>query len=120
MAPPPHGRHDFGEAARWLLSDYVIRQHERVATAKLAQTGDTFRFRRQGDRLRFYEADTRASMTNSRFQALATVIHELGFAGNLYAESHPLSPDGRRLLDSGDLPEQPLRDLAAQAPADEH
>ena len=45
------------EAARWLLSDYVIRQHERVAIAKLAQTGDTFRFRRQGDQLRFYEAD---------------------------------------------------------------
>jgi hypothetical protein len=109
-----------GNAARWLLSDYVIRQHERVATAKLAQTGDTFRFRRQGDRLRFYDADTRANMTNSRFQALATVIHELGFTGSLYAESHPLSPDGRRLLDSGDLPEQPLRDLTAQAPADEH
>jgi hypothetical protein len=59
-------------------------------------------------------------MTNSRFQALATIIHELGFAESLYATSHPLSPDGRRLLDSGDLPEQPLRDFTAQTPADEH
>lgn len=109
-----------GNAARWLLSDYIIRQHERVATAKLAQTGDTFRFRRQGDQLRFYEADTPARMTNSRFQALATTIHELGLTESLYADSHPLSPDGRRLLKSGDLPEQPLRDLIAQARADEH
>jgi len=107
-------------AARWLLSDYVIRQHERVAIAKLAQTGDTFRFRRQGDQLRFYEADAPARMSNSRFQALATTIYELGLVENLYAERHLLSPDGRRLLDRGDLPEQPLNDLIEQIPADDH
>ena len=87
---------------------------------KLAQTGDTFRFRRQDDQLRFYEADAPARMSNSRFQALATTIYELGFVENLYAERHPLSPDGRRLLDRGDLPEQPLHDLIAQIPADDH
>ena len=108
------------EAARWLLSDYIIRQHERIAVAKLAQTGDTFRFRRQGDQLRFYEAETPARMSNSRFQALATTIHELGFVESLYTADHTLSPDGRRLLEDGDLPEQPLRDLMAQTPADEH
>ncbi len=109
-----------GEAAKWLLSDYIIRQHERIAVAKLAQTGDTFRFRRQGDQLRFYEADAPARMSNSRFQALATAVHELGFAKSLYTENHILSPDGRRLLENGDLPEQPLRDLVTHTPADEH
>ena len=51
------------------------------------QTGDTFRFRRQGDQLRFYEADTPARMSNSRFQALATTIQELGFVESLYARA---------------------------------
>jgi hypothetical protein len=109
-----------GEAARWLISDYIIRQHERIAVAKLAQTGDTFRFRRQGDQLRFYEVEAPARMTNSRFQALATTIHELGFVESLYTENHTLSPDGQRLVDDGDVPEEPLRSLAAHSPADEH
>jgi hypothetical protein len=55
------------EAPRWLLSDYVIRQHERVAIGKLAQTGDTLRFRRQGDQLRFYEASR--TILGNRWQA---------------------------------------------------
>lgn len=100
-----------GETARWLIGDYVIRQHERVALAKLAQNGDTFRFRRHGDQLRFFEAETRARMSSSRFQALATTIHELGFTGSLFTEGHALTADGRRLLDDGDLPGQPLSDL---------
>jgi len=100
------------EAARWLIGDYVIRQHERVALAKLAQNGDTFRFRRHGDQLRFFEADAPARMSNSRFQALATTIHELGFTGRLFTEGHALTVDGRRLLDDGDLPGQPLRDIS--------
>lgn len=108
------------EAARWLIGDYVIRQHERVAMSKLAQNGDTFRFRRQGDHLRFFEAYAPARMSNSRFQALATTVHELGFVSSLYADGHTLTADGRRLLDDGDLPEQPLRDLVARAAADEH
>ena len=54
------------DAARWLIDDYVIRQHERIATTKLAQSGDTFRFRRHGDQLRFFEAPTSVRMSNSR------------------------------------------------------
>jgi hypothetical protein len=109
-----------GGVAKWVLSDYIIRQHERIAVAKLAQTGDTFRFRRQGDQLRFYEVEAPARMSNSRFQALATTVHELGFTASLYTESHTLSPDGRRLFEKGDLPEQPLRDLISHTPADGH
>jgi hypothetical protein len=109
-----------GETAKWLFSDYIIRQHERIAVAKLAQTGDTFRFRRQGDQLRFYEAYAPARMSDSRFQALATTVHELGLVGSLFAGSHTLSLDGRWLLENGDLPEQPLRDLVTDTRADEH
>jgi hypothetical protein len=106
-----------GEVARWLLGDYVIRQHERVAVAKLAQTGDTFRFRRQGDHLRFYKARARARMSNSRFQALATTVYELGLVDRLYGATHTLTPAGRRLLDDGDLPERHVK--AAMGGADD-
>ncbi|HZT65152.1 MAG TPA: hypothetical protein VFA11_05120 [Acidimicrobiales bacterium] len=97
------------EAARWVLGDYVIRQHERVAVAKLAQNGDTFRFRRQGDYLRFYDAFAPARMSNSRFQALATTVYELGFVDSLYGATHTLTDAGRRLLADGDLPERHLQ-----------
>ena len=103
------------EASRWLIGDYVIRQHERVAVAKLAQTGDTFRFRRQGDHLRFYEAYAPAQMSNSRFQAIATTVYELGLVDSLFGATHSLSADGRRLLDEGDLPERHLQLLMTQA-----
>jgi hypothetical protein len=106
------------EAARWLLSDYVIRQHERVAVAKLAQNGDTFRFRRQGDHLRFYDAYAPARMSNSRFQALATTVYELGFVDSLFGATHALTADGRRLLDDGDLPERHLQAVMAEAADD--
>jgi hypothetical protein len=96
-----------GQAARWLIGDYVIRQHERVATGKLAQTGDTFRFRRVGDHLRVYSATTPAVMSSSRFQALATTVHELGLVGNLTGAVHPLTDIGQALLDIGDLPRLP-------------
>ena len=42
-----------GDVAKWLTVNYVISQHERVATAKLATTGDTFRFRREAGRCAF-------------------------------------------------------------------
>ena len=43
------------DVAEWLTVEYVISQHERVSTAKLPTTGDTFRFRREAGRLRFFE-----------------------------------------------------------------
>ena len=48
------------EVTAWLTLDYVIAQHERVANAKLPTTGDTFRFRREAGRLRFFDKETRA------------------------------------------------------------
>jgi hypothetical protein len=89
-----------GEAARWLIDDYVIR-HERIAFAKLAATGDTFRFRREGRQFRFFEADAPAGMGSSRFQAISTTVHDLGYVGSLAAPDHPLTQDGRALLEGG-------------------
>ena len=54
-------------------------------------------------------------MSDSRFEALATTVHELGLAGTLYADGHALTADGRRLLDDGDLPDRPLRDLVTRS-----
>ena len=93
-----------GEVARWLTLDYVIEQHERVASAKLPTTGDTFRFRREAGRLRFFPKDAGASMNNSRFNALATIVYELGWSGYLYVEDHGLTEEGELLRIDGDLP----------------
>jgi hypothetical protein len=92
-----------GEFTRTLVSDYVIRQHERVALAKLPD--DTFRFRREGDHLRFFNLSAVAGMNNSRFQALATTVSDLGWVSGLACADRRLSPLGRRLLETGDLPE---------------
>jgi hypothetical protein len=93
-----------GEVARWLTLDYVIEQHERVASAKLPTTGDTFRFRREAGRLRFFRKDAGAGMNNSRFNALATFVYELDWSGYLYVEDHGLTEEGELLRMNGDLP----------------
>ncbi len=92
------------EVARWLTLDYVIAQHERVATAKLPTTGDTFRFRREAGRLRFFPKDAQVGMNDSRFNALATFVYELGWCGYLYVEDHGLTEEGDLLRADGDLP----------------
>lgn len=93
-----------GEVAKWLTLDYVIAQHERVATAKLATTGDTFRFRREAGRLRFFAKDAQVGMNDSRFNALATFLFELGWSGYLYESEHALSDEGALVRAGGDLP----------------
>jgi hypothetical protein len=100
-----------GELARWVIHDYVIRQHERVAVAKLPD--DTYRFRREGDTLRFFDQPRFAFMSNSRFDALATTVHELGFTEHLGNDTHRLTQAGRRLLTSGDLDDTPLEAAVA-------
>lgn len=88
------------DVLRWLLDEYVIRQHVRVATAKLPGTY-TFRFIREGDRLRFNDLPATARMNGSRFNSISTVLHELGFVGPLAAEDHALTAAGHALLDHG-------------------
>ncbi len=97
-----------GEFARSLVLDFVIRQHERVAMSKLPD--DTFRFRRDGDRLRFSTLRAVTGFNDSRFTAVSTIVAELGLSGALQAADHALSPAGTRLLTVGDLPDRPLTD----------
>jgi hypothetical protein len=87
--------------AKLLYLDYVILQHQVVATSKLPD--NTFRFQREGDRLRFYSLVNALGFNDSRFGALSTTVHELGLSGHLGTPQHALTPDGIRLLEDGDL-----------------
>lgn len=87
--------------ARWIINDYVILQHQLVATSKLPD--NTFRFEREGNRLRFFNFDNRIRFNDSRFHALKTTVLELGLAGDLSTPSHGLTGEGRTLLRTGDL-----------------
>ena len=89
------------EFAHWIFNDYVILQHQLIATGKLPD--NTFRFERDGDQLRFYVLDNALAFSDSRFDALSTTVHELGLCGSFAEAEHFLTPDGQRLLDSGDL-----------------
>ncbi len=87
------------DIAYWLMTDYVIRQHLIVATSKLPD--NTFRFQREGNRLRFHRHHNPLGFSDSRFTALSTTAHELGFCGAFGAAEHRLTDAGRDLLVSG-------------------
>lgn len=90
------------DVATWLYTDYIILQHQLVAASKLPD--NTFRFQREGNRLRFFNLEARADFLDSRYDALATTIHELGFCGDPRHVEHPLTAEGQRLLEVGDRP----------------
>lgn len=90
------------ETLRRVLHRHVIAQHERVAINKLPE--DTFRFRREMDRIRFYDKAVEFSRNSSRFDALATTCAELGWTGFLDEPGRTLTPEGRSLRTAGDLP----------------
>jgi hypothetical protein len=85
----------------WLYRDYVLLQHELVALSKLPD--NTFRFRRDGNRLRFNQFPNPLEFGNSRFDALTTTLSELGLCGDVREAQHPLTPEGKQLLANGDL-----------------
>lgn len=90
------------DLARWVIKDFVIVQHERVATSKLPD--DTFRFRRVGNHIQFFAREAPAQFSDSRFDALSTTVEELGLVSALRDPARNLTPAGRRLLRDGDLP----------------
>ena len=100
------------DLARWIITDFVIVQHERVATAKLPE--DTFRVRRVGGQLKFSMQDAPAAFNDSRFVALSTTAHELGLVSTLRQPHRELTGAGVQLLRDGDLPAGAL-DSAASA-----
>ena len=99
------------ELLQWLIDDFVIVQHERVATAKLPD--DTYRVRRVGDGLRFFPQEVPAAFNDSRFLALSTTVHELGWVATFREPKRTLTPSGRALLSGGDLPAGVLEQAAA-------
>ncbi|WP_211841729.1 hypothetical protein [Rudaeicoccus suwonensis] len=90
------------ELLQWLIQDFVIVQHERVAAAKLPD--DTYRLRRVGGSLRFFPQDVPVRLNDSRFGALSTMVHELGWATPFALSNRKLTRSGRALLVDGDLP----------------
>jgi hypothetical protein len=90
------------DLTRWLVEDFVIVQHERVAAAKLPD--DTYRVRRVGDSLRFFAQEAPAEFNDSRFRALSTTVHELGWVTSFREGDRKLTLSGRTLLTDGDLP----------------
>lgn len=100
-----------GELARWLIEDFVIVQHERVATAKLPD--DTYRVRRVGDAVRFFAQESPAVFNDSRFRALSTTVHELGWVSTFNEADRQLTESGQLLLIDGDLPAGALASAAA-------
>ncbi|MFL5796556.1 MAG: hypothetical protein ACJ77A_01320 [Actinomycetota bacterium] len=89
-----------GDAAGWLLQDYVIAQHLRVAGSKLPF--NTYRFVQEGDALRFFDRTRPIGMNSARFDALSHTVSDLGFVGPLALQDHLLTPQGERFLGSGD------------------
>ena len=89
------------EVARWLYSDYIIQQHITIAAGKLPE--NTFRFQRQSGGLQFYKLDNSLGFMDSRFNALSTIVNELGLCGSFTQAAHPLTADGGMLLELGDL-----------------
>jgi hypothetical protein len=87
------------EWLRWLCEHYVINQHLMIANTKWPN--NTFRFERTGDQLRFHNLPTPLRFNDSRYDAIATTVHELGLCGDLHAPSHSLTHDGYELLHSG-------------------
>jgi hypothetical protein len=101
-----------GELARWIVSTRIVTQHERVAVAKLPD--DTFRIRRIGDMIRFFDKDASSPMNDSRFNALSKMVHELGLVTDFQQAGRAMSPAGARLLADGDLPAGALDVAASQ------
>ena len=55
-------------------------------------------------------------MNDSRFNALATFLFELGWCGYLYEEDHDLSEEGEEMRQAGDL--QPTGTFDFLSPGD--
>jgi hypothetical protein len=89
------------ELVKELYTDYIILQHQLVASSKLPD--NTFRFQREGDWLRFFSLHNSLEFMDSRFDALSTTVHELGLCGDLRRPDHPLTAKGEQLLTTGDL-----------------
>ncbi|MDY0340539.1 MAG: hypothetical protein RBS17_04940 [Coriobacteriia bacterium] len=88
-----------GRVVTRLLERYVIAQHMLISSRKMPE--NTFRFEREGDGLRFYEHANPVGFMDSRFFAISSHLADLGLCGEFGEAEHPLSSDGRALLEQG-------------------
>ncbi len=84
------------EFAKLIFDKSIIQQHIIVSTRKLPD--NTFRFRREGRRLRFFQHDNSLGFMNSRFDSISTTVFELGYCGDLHLPDHGLTEDGEQFL----------------------
>jgi len=89
------------DVTHWLYRNYIILQHQLVAESKSPE--NTFRFRWEGESLRFYPLPNSVDFMDSRFDALRLTLAELGLCGDLSQPLHNLTADGKRFLEEGDL-----------------
>lgn len=88
------------EYTKYIFEKYIIQQHIVVATRKLPD--NTFRFCREGNKLRFFQHYNSLSFMNSRFDSISTTVFELGFCGDLHLPNHRLTDDGEEFLSRGE------------------
>jgi hypothetical protein len=65
---------------RWIVTEYVIDQHQMVALRKMPD--NTFRFIWEQGNLRFFRLENTLEFMDSRFIALAATLNDLGFCGD--------------------------------------
>jgi len=66
-----------------------------------------------GAGLRFFAQEAPAAFNDSRFIALSTTVHELGWITTFREADRKLTRSGRALLTGGDLPSGALERAAA-------
>ena len=91
------------DSLEWILRDYVIAQHLRVANGKLPF--NIYRFVQEGDALRFFDRTRPIDMNSARFTALSNTVSGLGFVEPLSFEDHPLTAEGEAFVETGDWAE---------------
>lgn len=96
-----NGQPTIREIVEWIFREYIILQHQIIATSKFPD--NTFRFRRQGNKLEFINFSNPLGFMNSRFDSISTTVFELGLYGDLSKPDHKLTPDGEVLLKQGNL-----------------
>ena len=96
-ASPDYALADF---ARWIVRDYVIDQHQVVALRKMPD--NTFRFNWEQGRLRFFRLENTLAFMDSRFNALAATLQDLGFCGDFAHGTQTLTPAGEEFVAEAD------------------
>ncbi|NQT67612.1 MAG: hypothetical protein HQ569_08590 [Actinobacteria bacterium] len=90
------------EIIKWLFMDFIIEQHIKIASNKLPE--NTFRFIIEGNKIIFFEIENSSPTFNtSRFEAVSTIVYELGLCGNFRDKNHSLTSDGLKII-NGEIP----------------